>query len=655
MTNVSHGFLLAIVLLVHVAIIIGDFKVLPAVWNVDSGPVAYANYARDPGRYQADVRMSAWGQAAGVSLQNRVALFLQERFGVRPIVPTFAFIFCQHILLGFAVFSYARVVSSRFDVAWLSVCFTFLAKPYAWNPGIFGDQMHASYAAHLALPFAVYGFSRCLENRPRSATVFLLLAGLCHPLLGLYATAAVMPHWLWLYRKTPRSLALAGRLAAMFGVCCAATLPGMFALGQGERLPSEELFTILQQNAHAFPWRRVNQIPVLLRNLILCPIIIWLALAVRGKGFDRRAKPFLVSVTLVCFGLAALHPVAAWFRNPQLVRLIMTRAPLLAAIAAVPLAMLYFLEVLYHRPSPGHRLVVLFFCLAPFVPAGCAVLFVMLAGGAAVSAQGMNGRPRHRTLYGIGLGVLALGLFVPPFVLPFLESGRAREHLYLLTGYDVKMKLYCAFGYAVLVAWVFRFVVRAGEHDEDRGTEARHGWLSGLRRLCRNPRCVTVIMLVSGMIALEYRSAYFRSQRRMTPEAKAYAETQEWVRDASPRTAAFIVNRAHGLSGWRTVADRPVISTAPVSGFYAVSRQTKEYDERLGQFFRAQRQQGHRLRTAAWTTPEVLAFAREFGGDYYVRRADAPVLDLPAEYENEFYTVYRVPSGHRTSRTVSEE
>ena len=150
--------------------------------------------------------------------------------------------------------------------------------------------------------------------------------------------------------------------------------------------------------------------------------------------------------------------------------------------------------------------------------------------------------------------------------------------------------------------------------------------------------CLVIVASLSIATCVENR-------KRAKPDidkTKLYYEAQLWAKDNTKADANFILVNPTLTCAWRTFTGRPVVGYKDITQVYCSTTQLVDFNERLKRFkdknpplILKEKGDAEDFSTARW-----LAFAKEFGGDYIVRRKDWPPLDLPIEFQNSEFVIY---------------
>jgi len=599
-------------------LLIGDFQVRLADVSTDDGLVAYAIYRLDPDRFRLDEHMHLWVQVAGASMLNWLPALVTRYIGLSAESIAYVAIYLQNILLALAVFHLSRAAVDSRAVAWISAVFTLSAHPHWWNLALYADLSWMPYASWMALPFLVFSASFALQAQPWASGVALLVGGLIHPVLGLVAAGTLVLYVLMRDRKrgvdasTLHAISILALAVVIFMVPALAAMSGLKEASAGRLLKS------IVRNGHAFPWAAPHCSycwNLFIHNLIVVSAFLAIGLGVATKGGDNpKIRPLLLAVTLITIFGAAVH-LAAWLiGEPRLMRLIATRASIFLMALFVPVIVATALR----RAAKGRWLDRL---LAGYV--------LLLPVAAPFAAAGLAWFNNTRSLSWGAIRVVGLSLFAlvllrhAPLVGPFVDRNL------ISAGLD-----------SSLLETLFRF--KAGASSRVPITVVV--WLAGAFAACAalsrrgSSRLFTcsawaiAIPLIGYLLVSSYQSGAAAAHG----EARDYRDVQVWARRHTPPQATFAIADLTTYGGWRNLAQRPVVTPGGVGSFYGYTQRADAYNTRLIEFYKRQGSTDYKSLGASG----LLDFAKEFGADFAVRRAEWPSLDLPIAFQNEHFVVY---------------
>lgn len=626
-----HYLLLLIVLCLNTVLLIGDFKVRPAIWNGDDGPAPYANYMKNPHKYEVDAGIKNWIYPASGTMQNWLTAILYLHLNVSPIIMGYFLVFLQNVLLGFAIFRYSFIITKRKDVAWLSACFTMFAKPYTWNLAQFGELMYMPYAAHLALPFFVYAASYSIEDKFIKSAVLLLIGCLYHPVVGAYSVAMIGCYWIWQSKKNILSRESILKLLSFIIIVVISLLPMYFAMRNVPQLPNSELLPIVMKNGHTIPWNFKPYMSTFIRNITIIPLFLILAFfSIQNNTFNKKYVIFWTTSVFICFILCLLHFVFIIMKVAVLIRLITIRSTLLIMVFSVPFVMLFLLNTL-KIDSLGVRFIIISYFLYPF--------------------------PSFRLLMTVLVSVSneKIKLFKWQFKEKTWRYFRIFAYLllcYRIRIFDVKTIIVSFIIAASMQSQTFDWILN--RFSLFRGVMKKLFSKIELQFYSYTTKekiySLTKLAIIASVVLFSYGLSYQRGQSDITNEARAYYDVQIWARKSTELNASFIMFKPFKLGGWRSVADRPIIATEGSGGYYTASELAKEYGNEIDEFFRKHDiQKGESRRFLHLDEKGVKNFTSKFGGDYYLlnKTHDPQLLfqfpiSYPVVYCNDFYLVYKL-------------
>ncbi|MEQ1775282.1 MAG: hypothetical protein ABL891_16005 [Burkholderiales bacterium] len=626
---------LALVVLIGVStyLLIGDFGVRLANTSTDDGLVSYAYFFKFPERFAQDAHMLNWGPVGLTSMLNWLPAVLFKYAGVPPEIVYGLFTFLQNILLALAVYRLTMVMTQSRESAWIAAIFTLTFRPHWWNMGLFADLDWMPYSAWSALPFLVFAGSYALEQRVRATSVMLLIGGLVHPILGLFAAAMFGGYWiLWSLRERNLrgvlvSFAVLGTTVIVF------LLPVLVAKLGVEEAPSSQILDMVLKNGHALPW--VNPgcaycMPLFLKSLFVIPVLTALALVAAGHiSTHPGLRLFLLACFAVTLAACVLHAVAYFTHNATILRVISSRSTILLLIFAVPPAIAFAWRQ-FREAGPFGRLVAGYFLVLPS-PAAIMAALLVLPGAKNLRQADARGTWLSGVCQAIGAALFALVLarHVPrlrEFVdLHIIESvmGPSYKPLFFAYhswGYQLpKLSALIAVALCLLVAWQWH-------------VSARHkSAMLDTQKTALPAVAVLTIMLVTYLLTYNYTVGLNGTRG----EAREYYEVQVWARTSTPVEARFIVSDTSVYESWRNFTHRARISPGGC-GFYICSKAALAEGKKTSAFHARHGNVGY----SGFDTAGLREYARTFGGEFAVRRRAWAPVNLPIAFQNAGYVVY---------------
>lgn len=631
MTRFAYFDQLALVALISVStyLLIGDFGVRLANTSTDDGLVGYAYFFKYPERFAQDAHMLSYGSVALTSMLNWLPALLFRYLDVPPEIFFGLFTFLQNIMLALAVYRLAIIMTQSRESAWIAAIFTLAFRPQWWNLGLFADLDWMPYSAWVALPFLVFAGAYALDRRFCVAAIMLLMGGLIHPILGLFAAAMMGAYWLLISLQARR---LSELLLPGLALCVAVALfllPVLIARLDVEEAPSSHILSLILRNGHAIPWDNPGCtycMPFFLRVLVIVPTMTVLALLAADRETTHpNLRMFLLACALVSFAACLLHVIAYMVGNTTILRVIGFRSTILLLIFTVP-PVIALAWRQFCTAAPFVRLLAGYVILLPSPAALVAALLVL--PGSARSQRTPSGTTTGTLVCqatGAALFVLLLARHVPKL--------GPRVDIYLLGQVFDSTTIPLYFGYQTIqFPWLslftaaFLVIVVAWQWYA-----TRRGQAAVTTTIFSMPAWALSAWAMVYLMAWNHDSG----QQATKGEAREYYEVQVWARASTPVSARFIVGGTSVYEGWRNFTHRSQI-TLGGCGFYSCSKASIADGVKYSEFFA---QHGNAGLTGL-NTEGMRSLARTFGGEYTVRRKAWAPLNFPIAFENAVYVVY---------------
>ncbi|MDP1671517.1 MAG: hypothetical protein Q8L65_00200, partial [Burkholderiales bacterium] len=331
---------LAVLVCISTYLLIGDLGVRLANTSTDDGLVAYSYFLKYPERFAQDANLRNWAPVGLTSMLNWLPAVLFKYVGIPPDFFYGLFIFLQNILLALAMYRLAIVMTGSRESALITAVFTLAFRPHWWNMGLFADLDWMPYGAWTALPFLIYAGAYALERRIAMTVSMLLIGGLVHPILGLFAGAMFGAYWVLLSLREKELRELVRSVVAFSVTGFVFLLPVMLVRAGAEEAPVAHILSLVLRNGHAIPWANPECsycMPLFVSSLLIVPIMAVLALvAARHPSMHAGLRLFMPVVAAVAFAACVLHFVAYLMRDPTLLRVISSRSTILLLAFSVP-------------------------------------------------------------------------------------------------------------------------------------------------------------------------------------------------------------------------------------------------------------------------------------------------------------------------------
>jgi len=272
--------------------------------HADDGMYAYYTVLNNPANFAKDVFYSVHDFFINTSLIYFGTFWLVENTGIPLRIVYFGLLAVMFFALPFI---YLRILKDKVEPIWLLLVFlvTLLSKFYSWNLSNHND-VDFPYRADLAIPF-LYGAILLLMKNINSGYVLLVIGGLFHPAMGLYAITTVF--LLRLFVLTQQRVT---HLLFLSFACIFSMLPSFWMMfgSKYEHVAKSEMIKLLKSNMHFLPWESpylwpqsimsvtafsllliccsfssINRLGGLYRKLIVCSVVstvIWILIHLSG-------------------------------------------------------------------------------------------------------------------------------------------------------------------------------------------------------------------------------------------------------------------------------------------------------------------------------------------------------------------------------------
>lgn len=611
---------------------VGDFKVRLANSGDWYNCVDFAYFLQDPARFKNDA-ISTYGHFFGASsIQYWLPALLLRTMHIPPEILTWFFTYLQNVLLGFALFYYASVVTGRRDIAWVTVFFAFTALPWRWNLANYENMMSFPYYGQLVLPFLIFAAAELIKGHAFRVVCLLVFSALIQASLTLQTAVIIGGFWLLRYGFSEGKILLRRilSLGIVITACLVPLLNSRFKYP--DQLSVSELMSAVRKFYHFNPpilglfW--AYRLPTFLGFIGLT------TLAFRGnKGLHASFIRFWLACLGAIILFAFVYMAGLIWGIPPLLQLVPLRSTALMIIFSLPLVIAYLIEKLESGKFMMCWITASLLFLHAFFSFGVFWGIIL----ALVLSDLSQGR----------LSVIKLDIRNP------LANWLRRASSIIFVAW---LGLIIIFGaYAVLGGPQvssrppFSILIPGGQINA-RGFlfaifAALAVGLIGMKQplKMRLEYSLTKLALIAMLISLTIFKAYQCGRETAQPLARANYAAQVWARDNTAQDALFIVT----LKGkgddipWRTVSRRPV--TSPYEHFfvyiYTGSRSAKKLDEEMELFLNQDSSYKNKKRLSE---AGILRWAKRFGGDYVVTSTSEP-FKFPEVYRNSCIIIYKLP------------
>jgi hypothetical protein len=631
-----------------------NFTIQTVDQHEDDGPIFYANDFVNPQLFAGDYLhgipveliepFRLW-----TSLQMLIPGLLYKFLNIAPYASTWLLTFLQIFGFGCSIYYFLQAVGLPKKLAWLGVVFAYPAGLWGWSLTYAESDFRSILApvpAVLCLTPMLFSFALFLKNKTKTGYLLLILAGLIHPPLTLYAIGALT---IWRLLETGISnlkeffphLILLGLISLII------SLPTLLIkiLIPFHTLPLEQAISGMKLNVHIWPWGFGLHWPPLQTTLI------WIFIAYLGYRTVAKRNTLYTNfwiaslISSVIFGLS--HIFGAVIKNTTLMDLVGLRSFTIAVFVSFPLVLTFFNQN-YFSQRYLFRFVTLLFFLSSFVTKQYGLSW-LLALTLAMLVIPSSPRDRHitplrkfnpRLLYGIGW--VLTGIFVLFFVL-----GDHIDQIPLPSIVGKVIEFF--FGYIYLYSNVF--LLGFGIVIIGFIALIDHRMITQIpNKLIQNHFADFV---KAGSIALLALSIIPQMVGDRNPEAFARVDVQEWARTNTPVGSVFW---APGFNGWRSYSERRRVDEYTRENYayvYAI-KEAEDYRAKVLEFYGLKKngQQvslDSRLNDKEWEIAKNLDENKyhqlndQFGVTYIVlKRAWFKLPKFRLIYQNSTFDVYEI-------------
>ncbi|MFC1975134.1 LamG-like jellyroll fold domain-containing protein [Chloroflexota bacterium] len=643
-----------------------NFELRMANMQSDDGPILYAHAFKTPALFEGDL-------GTGLPMQIRVPLkvvttamnwipaLLWRYLDIGPYLTTWLITLIQGFSIGLSIYILTLSMVGERTTAILAAIFAFVATPWGWDPANYGGGARWNfipYPANLALAPVLLAFACLIYGRDKAVLLLLIIAGLIHPNVTLYACAIVGIYWLWEGIQS-RSPAILGRLVGLVVVGIITILPAILVkiTLSGAPVSQAEFIAGMRHNQHVWPWGYKSR-----WDRAWPTEVKWLTLAILSWRwhikFSNNVQRLWVTAVVAVFLLSLSHVIGGIWQIPTLLNLIGLRSFIWLALISLPLVMHYWYAHLHSGNWLGAVLSML--CLAlPLYAREYALFWLLIVGLLLVDTSrgylsvwnfGLPTWARHSLL---AMALLTTIVWSISFlVMPFGSEADSSLLLKILSqltwGWNIigelpsqpaRIKLVVTIAVLALIIWGF-------------------GWLTTRKNsasnLARHHNALWIAL--SSLIIVLYGSRFLWTKwqeaeiERISPAAHLL-DTQLWARKQTSPSSLFVFPPS---GGWRMMSLRRQLDPfTQETSAYITNRQAKEHRDRLLTFYDISKEEGIEFRGNRVYQMEVdrfqnfresdfLRFATEFGATHLVlpKFAETTPLDLFQIYENKGYVVY---------------
>jgi hypothetical protein len=574
---------------------------------------------------------------------------IYKYFNLHPYQITWFLTFLQIFGFGYFLYDFLRTAGISRKMAWLGVVIAYPAAIWGWSFTYFESDFDGIFSAApriACFPFILFSFSCLLKKKTRTGYFFLLLAGLIHPPIGLFAIGTIAI-WSVLQSGLSNIRNLFPRMIVLFLISLVIAAPA-FILRWSlpvHPLPLNEVIQGIKLNIHFYPWNFGLHWPPLQTTCI------WLFIAILGYRTVKRSNPVYFNLWIaslfssVIFGFSQV--LGAVLSITSFLDLGGLRAFTIAVFTSMPFVLIFFEE---HYSSQGFlfRFLSLLFFLLPFLTVQYGLSwFLAISLALLVIVQTL---PRDSIHHIFPLSRSAINILVSCLTGIFILFFILGDSIYLFDLPRILIKIIeFFFGYsyinndkyflggAILLAAVFSLL--------GQKTIVRIRNLNNAEYVDQLVRITSVILLLS--------YAIMQITNGRTPESLARKDIQQWARTNTPVGSVFW---APGFNGWRSFSERRRVDDTTRENYayiYAIE-EAKEYRKKLLKFYGLIEGENtipldtnllekERYLAKQFTGEKYRQLGNEFNVTHVVlEKNNNSLLDFPIVYQNSYFIVYKI-------------
>jgi hypothetical protein len=609
---------------------LGDPQIRISMISNDDSFIAHAYAYKFPEIFEDDYFIKIYQTWANTSLLNFIPAILFKYFEVNPLslflpVTTFQNVYL-YLSVSLIVYHFVKSKSS----IWFASLFMFFFTPHFFNLGWFGELDWGPYGMWFALPFLLNSFYFLLQGKWTLSFVFAFLTQSIHPSMGVLWLSYIFIVYIFEIKKTKEKFSFTLFLLPIINFVW------QFLNTQNSdqiKTPQDYFIINLASNGHYHffnPFDSMN-LPLTLRAWAYTfsfGLIGYLFISTLKNTYYKSLYNKLI---FVAFSYGVFEQIGVYFKNELLVKLSGTRFSVFFLSISICLTLSYFCKMIMDK-SILQRTAGLISILFP-VPG---VLFSF------ITLQILNRFKvfKRNSIILFSIYVLFAGSVGSIFIVWYhIESLRwFTDNIYaFFTGtiFDTRTMFNANYFWTPLYinqklsfitfVIILLFII------------------SSSLILSRKPviQNVSLFFLISCLCFIGNQGAQndlkATGYRKSLDEANARKDSQIWIRNNTPTDANFIAFSSP--YGFRSLTQRSMIQNSKSINPYVYTSWLESNNRKLDKYTK-----DYFLENPA-ATPEqyYIDFAKDFNVDYiYFDKVQYLSFQLPVEYENDFYTIYRI-------------
>jgi hypothetical protein len=651
------------------------FELRMANLHEDDGPIFYARAFKNPTLFEGDF-IAGFPVSPLVPIKVMtsaliwIPALLWRYLDVNPYITTWLITFLQGLSIGLSIYILTSAMVRNRAVAVLAVIFAYIATPWGWDLANYGtsrDWIFVPYPATMAIAPVLLAFSCLIKKYDRLVCIFLVVSGLIHPNVTIYACAMIGLYWLWDGIKTKAPSVTLMRLTGLAFVVMISISPILWlqATQPSDSLPAGEVIAGMRHNQHLWPWAYESR-----WYLSISTTLVFSAFAVwsqrRNANVAQGVHQLWTAAFIASCLLGFTQVIGALLQNQILLSLTGFRGSMWLLLLSLPLIMNY-----WHSRLGADLLSTMMVMICLALPLCTREYAAFWFSPLLIGLFCLDLSKRQAAIFSFdlpqlgkfGLTAFAFALFLiwtalfltlpnalhwapeqirrasAPFIWAFGNSERSARIGFILIVSVLGPILWlvnpltCTLGRAAPL-------MDFGKKYLGQRTKRMYPFFLSL----------VTIFLAAGLLWVDWRAT---DQRRASSDFYTL-DLQLWARNNTPPSSLFVVPSP---IGWRTMSLRRRLSPFSREGYsYVATRQAKEYRERLLDFYGISPEEGRKLRGdgvyqlelerfRGFKEKDFLRFASEFGATHLVlpiqdKYTEVTGLALPLIYKNPYYVVY---------------
>ena len=623
-----YQIVLVAVFAMFVKLYVVDFVKILAIAHADNVLTFYAFLNSHPDSFSNDVA----GIFGPAWLKNSILFWLpvvlNKFINLNPFGMNTFLTYLQVVLLGVSVFSLAREYSKNNILSFATSIFSMVLFIWNWNLASYGLVFHYSYYVTMILPFLIYAAIFYVREKYIVSYLMLVMAALLHPAIALYLLSSLFVYHI--IRFSIRSLFCKKYVAFYLSILIVSVLPALYHQKYSgyEFVSKAYQWFCISHHMHSVPWKEYPPVwDLVYSSFITFAVVSIFSFVKIREHLDQRWIRHLLSIAIVVVIFAILHLVAYVLQSIMLMQLLGLRATMLYLVFLFPIIMFH----IYKSITKGNFLESWF----------NAVMFLYLI------------LKSYDSSFGTGLFLPILVSYSLFYIVDFFAN---KNHAKIIKNILILLCISTSY-YAIAVSHEINFVMIGKVLTlKDLHIIFVGAFIVSLFDFSINKSTVNSnfrigfiasIWLVFPVCILLYKG---KKYPKYNYRVEQLYQAQVWARENTDPNDSFISKE----QGWRTISERPVVSSKPnltmmVYSPYKVLKDMNEYLFELYDYSTEDRNKSvyemNRLVDQKFnqlSEEKLKKFSKKYHAKYLVTKKDSPSWNLPEVYSNSLYSIYKL-------------